>query len=501
MNRRLLVLPAALCVGLALASTASAQTATHTETVSSGSFSGTIGGSITATVKSQTTDGSTITQGMLNVTDLDIHTQQGGTPSHYTDLGFPNSTSNNNTASTPINIITPSTIGIDIPTSPFSSPVTGSFNVTAGDNTANAVPGVLDSGVPGSDGAWDDPGSTGILNGASLDSANISVTNPISASANVTGGLTASIPNDVTIPNVINGTIQADLRLKSSSSISVSFDPVQSVSIANLNISETTPFSFSTPGVGSTGGNFVDGSHPAGPAASATLNLSTGGASLVETTISGNLIADITGTIAGNIDVATDIRLNLGSLGTIGVGSFDLDDIVNGPLSTGSLIDLSEAVSLPGTELPFAINVIHDANTNVDFDDVIAQLYAGTAGFSIPIGLSEHDLTVTLPASTFEVSNLSFPVSESVTDPIHLFGNNYINGTGFFGTVYLDHLAASFGGTIAMDVDANMTINASMLAQAFDQNAINVVPEPGSVILMTFAAVGLVGYGLRRRRA
>ncbi len=495
MTRKRIVLPLAVCAGLALASAARAQTATHTETISGGTgFTGTIGGTITATVKSETSDHSTQTQGMLNITDLDIHTQAGGAPSHY-DNYFPNSTSNNNTASTPINIATPSAIGISIPTTNFSSPVTGSFDITAGDNTANAVNGVLDGGTPGSDGAWDDPNSTGILNGATLDNANITLSNPISANANVTGSLNASIPSDVTIPNVVSGTISVDMRLKNSSSVSVTFDPVQNIQIQNLSITESTPFALGTAGTG----NFTDGNHPV-PGANPTLDLSTSGAALVTTTISGNLLADITGTVFGNIDVAADVKLNLGALGTYNAGTIDVNDVVNGPLSTGSLIDLSQSLSLPGTSLPFVVDVIHNANSNVDFDDVLAQLYTGTGGFNIPINITENDLAVNLPTSNFEVSGLSFPVGYSVTSPVHIPFDGYINGQGAYGTVYLDHLAASFGGSLAFDVGANLTISANMLATALDANAINVVPEPGSMILMSFAAIGLVGYGIRRRR-
>ena len=472
MNLNRYLLPA-LCAGLALASTAQAQS-TQNLTINGGTgFSGMLDGTITATVKAQNTGGTVQTQGVLNVTDLDIQTINDG---GFLNL-FPNSTSNNNTASTVI-AINPTSIGIDLQPTAFSSPVSGSVSVTAGDATANEFVGVLDGGVAGADGAWDDPGSTGILNSATADSFNVVLNNPINAIADVTGGISAAIPSDVTIPDVVDTTLlNADLRVKSSSTVNVNFEPIQNVTLSGLSISNSTPIGLNTPA----SGNFVDGAHPV-PGANATLDLSTSGVGLVETTISGSLIADIMGTITGSIDIAADISV-------IGLINFTVDqnDVVDGLLSDGvvSLIDLNEEVSLPGTELPFSISVIHNATTNVDFDDVVAQLLSGTFGFDVPISLSETDIILDLPDTSFELSNLSTYVDA---------------GSGQHGYVNINHLAATLGGQFVLDLDADLTLSADLLATALGENAINVVPEPGSLILLAFAGLGLVGYGYRRRR-
>ncbi len=477
MTRKRLLLPAMLCAGIALVSTARAQTATHTETISGGTgFSGTLGGDITIDVKSQNTAQTVLTQGMLNVTDLDIEVKNDGGFLN----AFPNDTSNNNTASTPIDI-TPTTIGINIPTTSFSSSVSGTFDVTAGDNLANDVVGVLDGGVPGSDGKWDDPNGTGILNNATAQNFNVGVDDPISATASVTGSINAGIPSDVTIPDIVDTTIfNADLRVKSSSNVQVNFSPSQNVSLANLSIGATTPVDLNVP----LAGNFTDGNHPVSGAngATLTLDLSAGGGDLVATTISGDLVADIMGTISGNIDIAADISI-------IGLINFTInqDNVVNGLLSDGtvSLLDLSENLSLPSVDLPFTIQVLHEANTNVDFDDVFAQLQSGTLGLTFPIALSEQDLVLDLPATSFELSELSTHVDA---------------GLGQHGDVIIHHLAATLGGQLVLDVGADLELNANLLATAYDNSAINVVPEPGSVTLLAFAGVGLVGYCLRRRR-
>ncbi len=474
MKRKRLLLPALLCAGLAAASTAHAQTATHTMNLTGGTgFSGTLGGDIGIDVKSQNTAGTIQTQGMLNVTDLDIQTINDGGFLNF----FPNSTSNNNTASTPI-AITPTTIGINIPSTPFSSPVSGSFDVTAGDNLANGVVGVLDGGVPGSDGKWDDPSSTGILNGATAQNTNVSVNNPITATATVSGSINAAIPNDVTIPNVVNTSVlSADLRVKNSSNVQVNFSPTQNVSLQGLTLGATTPVALTNP----LSGNFVDGAHPV-PGAGPTLDLSAGGIDLVSTTVSGNLVADIMGTITGSIDIAADISI-------IGLINFTVneDNVVDGLLSDGtvSLIDLNESLTLPNVDLPFSFQVLHEANTNVDFDDVFAALQSGTLGFTLPISLTQPDVVLDLPATSFELSNLSTYVDA---------------GSGQHGYVNINHLAATLGGQLVLDIGANLSLNADLLATAYDNSAINVVPEPGSALLMAVAGLGLVGCGIRRRR-
>lgn len=148
------------------------------------------------------------TRGTLNVTDLDIAVAPTGGPGINV---FPTSTALDRTATPPIDL-SPTTININLANTAFNSGVTGSLRVTAGDRLANGISGVLDSGVPGSDGAWDDPGSTGILNNATADLVNLSMTSPLTAPATVSGVINASIPSNVTIPNVVTGTILVDLQ-------------------------------------------------------------------------------------------------------------------------------------------------------------------------------------------------------------------------------------------------------------------------------------------------
>jgi hypothetical protein len=452
---------------LALSTAVQAQTATQTLNFDgTSSFSGALGGTITGTVLGTSS-------AQINITDLDVRTVSDG---GFLNV-FPNSSTTNNTATIPI-AVNPSSVNITIPTTNFSSPLTGSFDVTAGDNLANGVVGALDGGVPGSDGKWDDPLSTGILNNATASNFQGTLTNAINAPANVSGGISASVPSNVTIPNVIDTSIiDADLIVKNSSNVQVNFSPAQNISLQNLSLGATTPVSLNNPA----SGNFVDGAHPV-PGASATLDLSAGGADLVSTTITGTIVSDIMGTITGSIDLAAAIKLPI--IGT--VGTFDIDNVIDGELSDGevSLIDLNEDISLSDTELPFVITVLHEANTDVDFDDVAASIASGTLGLSFPISITQSGVAIDLPATTFEESGLSF----------------HVNQSGQKGTVYLDHLAASISGTINLDLAANLTLQADLLANAFQSAAINVVPEPGSVLLMAFAGIGLIGYGIRRRR-
>jgi hypothetical protein len=458
----------ALCAALAFGGSAFGQTATQNLPINTGSFSGNLGGTITADVKN--TSGA-----VLDINTLRIITQKTG--GGFFNV-FPNSDTTTNPAPIPISIGA-SQVGINIPTTPFNSGITGSFDVTAGDNLANAVPGVLDGGVPGSDGKWDDPGQTGILNNASASNINVSLGSPINATANVSGSIGASIPNNITVPGAVNaGLIQGDLIVKNSSNLAVTFDPVQQVSIQNLSISSPGPVPLDYPGGP---GNFVDGAHPVSPM---MLDLSTQGADLVSTTISGTLVADITGTISGSIDLAANLRLSFSGI-NINLSTINIDDAVNGVLGGGTLIDLNEGISLSDTELPFVINVIHNASGDVDFDDVAASLMSGSLGLTVPISLSQPGLSIAIPSSPFSIGPLpAIPV----------------NSSGQQGNVIVQTLSGTLGGNINLDLTANLGLQADLVAGALKTAAINVVPEPGSVLLMAFAGLGLAGYGIRRRR-
>lgn len=456
-----------------LSSSVQAQTSTKVLNFSGGTgFSGTLDGSITATVKSQTDDASQQTGAVIDITDLDIDFIRGGGFLNF----FPNGDSRNNTASAAINIAN-SVVGIELNNTAFSSTVSGSLNVTAGDALQNGVVGALDGGIPGSDGAWDDPGKTGILNGAVVNSVSVTTDSGISASAAVTGGLAASLINDVTIPDVVTGILGLDLRLKNSSSITVDFDSVQNITLNSVTISTSQPIGLNTPV-----SNFVEGTHPASPS---QLDLSVSGAALATTTISGILSADLTGTISANLDLAADLSI-------IGIGfTVDFDDVVNGPLSEPgiTLLSLNEAISLPNVDLPFLVTLFHEPTADVDFDDISALLQSGTLGLSVPFSITE-EVVLSIP-------NVGFALG-SDSGLSGIAGSFPVSAAGQSGTVELEHLAASLGGQVVLDLDADLLLSANLLATAFQSAAINVVPEPTSGI---FLACAIFGAATRRRRS
>lgn len=473
---RILMYPL-LVVGVlsVLARSGVAQTSTQNLILNTGNFSGAIGGQISMPVKSQTSNGSVQTRGRLSITDLDIATNSTGGPGINV---FPNASSQNNTATTPINIAQ-TTLNISLPGTTFNSGVLGSISVTGNDQIVNGIPGVLDPGAPGSDGAWDAPPYFGFIPNAQLNNASVTMISPISSSAIVSGGpIVASIPNDVTIPNVVSGLIRVDLRVKRTSTVTVAFDPVQSVSIQNLSLSTTSPLPIDI----EMDDQFAPGSHPAS-GATAMLDLSTGGGAIVNTQISGNLVSSIRGIVSAKVDIAADVRLDLGSLGQPLVGSFNQDNVINGPLSTGSLLDLNQVISLPDTQLPFGINIIHDANTNVDLDDVIVEILSGTAGFTFPIGITQPDVILPIPATNFLIANQSFAINNRLIDlPFGDGGDTFARGT-----VTLQRLEGNLSGNIVMDINANLNLSADLIAQALGQAKINVVPEPGSPALVCLA--------------
>lgn len=469
MIRNSFQLAAFLGLALAVSVQANAQTSTKNLIVNGGTgLSGSLSGSLNAQIKPQSSTGVT-TAGALFITDLDLDLDGSGV--------VPNGGVNNATASAPI-VIPNSALSINIPQQSFGSSLSGSLSVTAGDTLANQVVGVLDGGAPGSDGAWDDPGQTGILNNAVVNSVTLTANNPINAAANVSGGFNFGIGNDLLIPDVIdNFFVNASFRLKQSSTFGINLDSAQNISLQNLTITTSTPVPLNTPG-----NNFVESAHPTGVP---QLDLTTEGVGFVETVVSGSLVADLTGSIVGNVDLAADIT----ALGFIPF-TINFNDVLNGNLAGPgvSLLDLSETISIPGVPLPFLFSVLHEPTANVDFDDVIAEIQAGTFGFELPFSVSEE---VILPLSglDFTIENQQF--SFDVEDP--LLGID-IGG----GNATVD-LAASLGGNIVFDLNADLSLGLDLVASAFQANAINVIPEPTSGLFL--ACIGFAaGVVVRRQR-
>jgi len=465
----------ALAALVSLGPVASAQFSTKNIPISGGTgLTGSLGGNLSAQILSQSSDPVPVqTGGALFITDLDLDLDGSGV--------VPNGGVQNATASAPITLPIGSSINISIPQQNFGSSLDGSISVTAGDNRANGVVGAFDVGVPGSDGAWDDPGQTGILNNGVVNSSTITTNSPINASANVSGGLNFGIGNDLLIPDVIDNTfVNASFRLKDSSSFGITLDNAQNISLQNLSIATTTPVALNT-----AGSNFVEAAHPSGVP---QLDLSTGGGDLVETVISGSIVADLAGSITGNVDLAADLTV----IGFIPF-TIDFDNVLDGTLSDPgtSLFQLNESISLVGQELPFLFSVLHEATADVDFDDVIAELRAGTLGIPIPFQVTEE---VILPLSGLDFSIENQQFSFDVEDP--LLG---IDIGGGDATVDLD---ASLGGNIVFELDADVTLALDVVAEAFEANAINVfaIPEPTSGFFLACAGIA-AGAISRRRRA
>lgn len=464
-----------LCLVLVAAGAAVGQTATRNLSITGGTgFTGTLGGDLSATVKLQSSNGSQFTFGHLNVLDLDVATVSSGGSGNL----FPNSVSLDNTGAALI-AIAPTTVGMNIPTTAFGSPVSGQLTVTAGDQRADAMPGVIDNGTSGSDGAWDDPGATGLLNDAAVNGFNVALNSDVNVPATTSGTIAAAFPTNITIPKIVDtSAIDVDLVIKNTSAVAINFAPAQNLSIKNLTLTSTQDSPLTLPT-----SNFNEAVHPTGHP---QLDLSTAGIALAQTTVSGTLVADLMGTVFGSIDLRADISL-------AGIVDFpvNFDDAIHGDLTGGNvpLIQLNQSLNLPATELPFVFTVLHEPTVDVDFDDVIAELRSGTFGLTLPFSLSQQDVVVNLPTSTFEVSNQFYPVDEDFGLGLHATG-----------AVVLGHLKAELGGQIVLDLAADMTLGADLLAEAFDAAAINVVPEPSSLVLFGIGATGLAILARRTRR-
>ena len=436
----------------------SSQSHTRTIGVSGGgnAFTGTLAGDITLDVKSQTSGG-VATAGTLDITDLDIELVSAGGLFNV----FPNDSSRDRTASTPIDI-SPTTLSANIPTTNVSSSVSGQVTVTADDQLADIVPGQIDSGVAGADGRWDGGAGTGALSNAMARGFGVSLDNDLPTGVNASGSIHASIPSDIVFPGIVDTTfIDADLVVKNTSTVSINLDNAQSLSIQNLamSTSEILPMAFPQ-------SNFNESTHPAGYAVS---DLSTLGFDLLETTLTGTLNANLTGTITGSIDLRADLTIGLTEVGLTLPVTLDLDNVLDGNLSNGSvdLFDIGQGFNLSNVELPFAVSVLHEPTTNVDFDDIIAQVASGTFGLTIPLDFATSDVVFDIPNTPFLLENLNFQINETV---------------GIFpaeGTVEIERLEGVLGGRLATDVDIGLEISASLLASALQQNAINLLALPG----------------------
>jgi len=440
----------ALTIG-SLASIGFAQTSTKSFDFTGGNgLSGDVHGDVSVAVKSQSNDGSMQTRGILNVTDLDIDLIRGdnGLPWNFGNI-FPDGDARNRTAVTNLDI-DPGTVHMNVAATPFHTYQHGTINVTASDGLRNHIVNVTDPGVPGSDGAWDDPGGLGVLNHARLDSFTSVTRSDITAAANLSGGITASIPGDVTIPGIVNEFfLGVDLRVKHSSSIAVDFSDVQNLSLRDVRIDSSSPIALNLPA-----NNFDPNHHPSGvPQA----DLSVTGIAAASTSVSGTLLADLNGTINANIDLAADINVKVDDL-VIFSHTQDFNDVINGAVSNpgASLFSINETVSLSNVALPFAFELEHAPTANPDFDDVVTKITGGTFGFDVPISVAQEAI-VNIPTTGFNFGGQSFDVNQG---PI-------------VGTVVLENLSGLLNGQIAVDVDADIVLDAHMVATAFEAGAIN----------------------------
>lgn len=277
-------------------------------------------------------------------------------------------------ASATINMAANQTAGITLNTAnnTFNVQPAGSFTVHAQDDLQDATPGVLDGGIPGSDGKWDD---------ADLDS--------VFTTTKVTG-LNATVPNinaNATIlPHTLGGSINGTATIFS---IPINVNGNLGVQVASVNAGLsglTIGQNSDTDVVLDPIDNFGDGNHVLGNLP----DLSGEQTVLQDTAIDGTVGGAIAGNVNANINT-TGIVINL----------------FNGPLLTNqSLGSIAEAIDLDEI-LPMLLQVLHHDTANLDYDDVSASIQTGTAGQFIDIPV---DMPITnVPFNTTFAQNTGSP--------------------------------------------------------------------------------------------
>lgn len=403
---------------LAVASQASAAPLLQSFNIGTGgpdSLTGKIGGALSA----QATGGSIV----ANFTDVDIDTNI---------LDF-----TNRTGQVTLNVNTStSKVNLNLPNTSFSSGLTGSLSGTADDSATDAAPGSLGWLVPGTDGRWDDPNNTGSFVNAQFSGASLATTSNIGISASTSGGIFGTGTGNINLGTVLFQTLR--LNVLNTSTFSATFDPVQTVSVQNLALSTSVPFATNLPV-----SNFVEASHPVG---SPVADLSVNGGGLISTTVSGNLVATLTGSISATLNLS----VTWGSLTLT-----TLNNAFNGPLFSGDLFTINESINLTET-LPFVFSILHEPTTNVDYDDVVAMLQTGTLGAQFPLSINETT-NVAVPATPIAIQNLSTPSGTVRINDLDIVGN--------------------LTGNISATLSGTANLGADLLAQAILTSAANIQPQ------------------------
>lgn len=410
----------AVCGALLLAISASAHAAPLTQTfnVATGgadSLTGTIGGSL----KAQATGGSIV----ANFTDVDIDTNI---------LDF-----TNRTGQVTLNVNTStSVVNLNLPNTNFSSPLTGSLSGTADDSAYDVAPGTFGWLAPGTDGRWDDPNNTSSFVNAGFSGASLATSSNINIAATTSGGIFGTGSGNINLGTVLFQTLR--LNVLNTSTFAATFDPIQSVSVQNLSLSTSAPFATNLPV-----SNFVEASHPVG---SFVPDLSVNGGGLVSTTVSGNLVANLTGSISATLNLSV-------TWGSITLTT--LNNAFNGALFSGNLFTITESVNLTET-LPFVFSILHEPTANVDYDDVVAMLQTGTLGAQFPLTINETT-NVAVPPTAIAIQNLSTPSGTVRINDLDIVGN--------------------LTGNISANLTGTANLGADLLAQAIMTSAANIQPQ------------------------